>query len=72
MHHRKAGSVLTVAFELDSQRMTALNGGRIFKFNEAFSLVVNCENQKEIDDYWEKLTAGGDPSAQQCGWPEDE
>jgi predicted 3-demethylubiquinone-9 3-methyltransferase (glyoxalase superfamily) len=62
---------MTVAFELDGQTFTALNGGPIFKFNEAVSLQVNCETQEEIDYYWEKLSAGGDPKAQQCGWLKD-
>src|SRR5438105_14424653 len=70
-HHRPAGSVLTVAFELDGQAFTALNGGPVFTFSEAVSLQVNCENQDEIDYYWQKLTAGGDPNAQQCGWLKD-
>ncbi len=65
------GSVMFVAFELDGQEFTALNGGPIFKFNEAVSLQVNCETQEEIDYYWEKLSAGGDPNAQQCGWLKD-
>jgi predicted 3-demethylubiquinone-9 3-methyltransferase (glyoxalase superfamily) len=68
---RPEGSVLTVAFELDGQEFTALNGGPIFKFNEAISLMVNCENQDELDHYWNKLSAGGDPKAQQCGWLKD-
>jgi predicted 3-demethylubiquinone-9 3-methyltransferase (glyoxalase superfamily) len=71
IHQRPAGSVMTVDFELDGQRITALNGGPAFKFNEAVSLQVFCENQQEIDDYWEKLSAGGDPNAQQCGWLKD-
>jgi len=70
-HHRPAGSVMTVAFELDGQSFTALNGGPLFKFNEAISFQVNCETQDEIDYYWEKLSAGGDPKAQQCGWLKD-
>ncbi len=70
-HHRLAGSVLTVAFELDGQSFTALNGGPVFKFNEAISLEVSCATQDEIDYYWEKLSAGGDPKAQQCGWLKD-
>jgi predicted 3-demethylubiquinone-9 3-methyltransferase (glyoxalase superfamily) len=70
-HHRPAGSVMTVAFELDGQPFTALNGGPNFKFNEAVSFVVTCPNQEEIDYYWGKLTAGGDPKAQQCGWLKD-
>jgi len=71
IHHRPAGSVLTVEFELDGQRFTALNGGPVFTFNEALSLEVHCETQAEIDYYWDKLSAGGDPSAQQCGWLKD-
>ena len=71
IHGRPAGSVMTVAFELDGHTFTALNGGPQFKFNEAVSLQVMCENQKEIDYYWEKLGAGGDPQAQVCGWLKD-
>jgi predicted 3-demethylubiquinone-9 3-methyltransferase (glyoxalase superfamily) len=70
-HGRKAGSVMSVAFELDGQSFTALNGGPVFKFNEAVSLQVACETQAEVDRYWSKLSAGGDPSAQQCGWLKD-
>ncbi|SRR5712691_3437983 len=66
---RPKGSVMTVEFILDGQQLTALNGGPIFKFTEAISLVVNCETQQEIDEYWEKLSKGGDPS--QCGWLKD-
>jgi len=71
IHRRPAGSVMTVAFELDGQPFTALNGGPVFKFNEAVSLQVNCETQQEIDYYWDKLSLGGDPNAQQCGWIKD-
>jgi len=71
IHGRPPGSVMVVAFELDGQSFAALNGGPIFKFNEALSLQVNCETQDEIDHYWEKLGAGGDPKAQQCGWLKD-
>ena len=70
-HRRPAGSVMVVAFELDGQTFTALNGGPVFTFNEALSLQVNCANQEEIDYYWEKLSAGGDPEAQRCGWLKD-
>jgi predicted 3-demethylubiquinone-9 3-methyltransferase (glyoxalase superfamily) len=70
-HHRPAGSVMVVVFELDRQEFTALNGGPMFKFNEAISFQVNCETQDEIDYYWQKLSAGGDPKAQQCGWLKD-
>lgn len=71
VHGRPPGSVLTVAFELNGQPFTALNGGPVFQFNEAISLQVPCETQEEIDRYWGKLTAGGDPKAQQCGWLKD-
>jgi predicted 3-demethylubiquinone-9 3-methyltransferase (glyoxalase superfamily) len=71
IHGRPAGTVMTVAFELDGQRFTALNGGPVFTFNEAISLQVHCETQAEVDHYWEKLSAGGDPGAQQCGWLKD-
>ena len=64
------GSVLTAAFELFGQKFVALNGGPEFKFNEAVSFVINCDNQDEVDYYWDKLTAdGGQPS--QCGWLKD-
>src|SRR5262245_49285699 len=66
---RPEGSVLTVEFELDGQAFMALNGGPVFKFTEAISLVVNCESQKEVDYYWEKLTAGGQEV--ECGWLKD-
>ena len=71
IHRRPAGSVMVVAFELDGHSFTALNGGPHFTFNEAVSLQVNCDTQEEIDHYWEKLGAGGDPKAQQCGWVKD-
>ena len=71
VHRRPAGSVLTVEFELDGQMFTALNGGPAFTFNEAISLEVLCETQDEVDYYWDRLSAGGDPRAQQCGWLKD-
>lgn len=71
VHGRPAGTVMAVAFELSGQGFTALNGGPIFKFNEAISLQVNCETKEEVDHYWGKLSAGGDPRAQQCGWLKD-
>ncbi|HEY7249958.1 MAG TPA: VOC family protein [Methylomirabilota bacterium] len=71
IHGKPPGSVLTVAFELDGQAFTALNGGPIFKFNEAVSLQVACETQAEVDHYWAKLSEGGNPEAQQCGWLKD-
>ncbi|MGH7393516.1 MAG: VOC family protein [Candidatus Rokuibacteriota bacterium] len=63
---RPEGSVMTVAFELEGQAFTALNGGPLFKFTEAISFVVNCETQEEIDRFWERLSAGGHEV--QCGW----
>jgi predicted 3-demethylubiquinone-9 3-methyltransferase (glyoxalase superfamily) len=63
------GSIVTLAFELDGLKFTALNGGPAFKFNEAISMTVRCDNQEEIDYYWEKLTAGGKEI--QCGWLKD-
>lgn len=71
IHHRPSGSVLTVVFELNGQQFMALNGGPVFRFNEAVSLVVNCKTQEELDYYWEKLSEGGDKNAQQCGWLKD-
>ena len=66
---RPNGSVMTIQFELEGQEFVALNGGPIFKFTEAVSFVVNCRTQEEVDEYWEKLTAGGEES--QCGWLKD-
>ena len=66
---RPAGMVLTVEFELEGQPFVALNGGPEFQHTPAVSFCVECEDQKEIDDYWDKLTAGGKPV--QCGWLED-
>lgn len=71
VHGQAAGTVLTIAFELDGQPFTALNGGPLFKFNEALSLQIDCETQDEVDHYWNALSAGGDPAAQQCGWLKD-
>lgn len=70
-HGQPAGSVLTVNFELDGQRFTALNGGPLFQFSEAISLQIHCDSQAEIDHYWDALTDGGDPKAQNCGWLKD-
>jgi predicted 3-demethylubiquinone-9 3-methyltransferase (glyoxalase superfamily) len=66
---RQKGSVMSVEFELDGQQFYALNGGPMFKFNEAVSLFVNCEDQAEVDALWGKLLQGG--QAQQCGWLKD-
>ncbi|HET7786341.1 MAG TPA: VOC family protein [Myxococcales bacterium] len=63
------GTVMTINFVLDGQEFVALNGGPHFKFTEAISLVVNCETQEEVDEMWEKLSAGGQPG--QCGWLKD-
>jgi predicted 3-demethylubiquinone-9 3-methyltransferase (glyoxalase superfamily) len=71
VHGRPAGSVMTVSFELDGQPFTALNGGPVFKFNEAVSFEIDCDTQQEVDYYWERLSAGGDEKAQQCGWLKD-
>jgi predicted 3-demethylubiquinone-9 3-methyltransferase (glyoxalase superfamily) len=70
-HRRPVGSVMIVSFELNGMEFTALNGGPLFKFNEAISLQVMCDSQEEVDYYWEKLRQGGDPKAQQCGWLKD-
>ena len=66
---REAGTVMTVTFTLTGQEFTAINGGPEFRFTEAISLLVNCETQDEIDEYWEKLTEGGEEV--QCGWLKD-
>jgi predicted 3-demethylubiquinone-9 3-methyltransferase (glyoxalase superfamily) len=71
IHKKESGSVMTVEFILDGHDFVALNGGPEFKFSEAISFVVNCDNQKEIDFYWDKLSDGGDEAAQQCGWLKD-
>lgn len=71
VHGRPAGSVMTVQFELDGHPFTGLNGGPHFRFNEAVSFQIMCETQDEIDHYWDRLTEGGDPAAQQCGWLKD-
>jgi predicted 3-demethylubiquinone-9 3-methyltransferase (glyoxalase superfamily) len=63
------GSVMTVLFELDGQPFIALNGGPHFKFNESVSFSIECNTQQEVDEYWNKLTAGGQES--QCGWLKD-
>ena len=71
VHGKPAGSVLTVEFELNGQPFTALNGGPHFKFNEAVSFQIMCRTQEEVDHHWNKLSQGGDPKAQQCGWLKD-
>jgi predicted 3-demethylubiquinone-9 3-methyltransferase (glyoxalase superfamily) len=71
IHKMPEGTVLTIEFQLDGQDFMALNGGPVFKFNEAVSLLIHCETQEEIDHYWNKLTEGGDEKAQACGWLKD-
>jgi predicted 3-demethylubiquinone-9 3-methyltransferase (glyoxalase superfamily) len=71
IHGRPEGLVMTVSFRLDGQEFIALNGGPHFKFTEAISFAVSCETQAELDHYWNKLRAGGDEKAQQCGWLKD-
>jgi predicted 3-demethylubiquinone-9 3-methyltransferase (glyoxalase superfamily) len=69
IHGQKAGSVMTVEFQINGQSFTALNGGPIFKFSEGISFQVFCDSQEEIDHYWSKLTEGGQEV--QCGWLKD-
>jgi predicted 3-demethylubiquinone-9 3-methyltransferase (glyoxalase superfamily) len=71
IHKKKEGSVMTIDFEIEGQKFLALNGGPIFKFNEAISFQIYCDTQEEINYYWEKLTEGGDKNAQVCGWLKD-
>lgn len=71
IHGKPAGSTMTVEFQIEGQQFVALNGGPHFKFTEAISFIVSCNSQKEVDYYWEKLSEGGDPQAQQCGWLKD-
>lgn len=70
-HGKPEGSVMTVEFQVEGQNFVALNGGPHFTFNEAVSLEIRCDTQEEVDYYWEKLSEGGDPGAQQCGWLKD-
>jgi predicted 3-demethylubiquinone-9 3-methyltransferase (glyoxalase superfamily) len=69
IHGQKEGTVMTVNFNINGQSVMALNGGPVFKFNEAMSLQIFCDTQKEIDFYWDKLTEGGEEG--QCGWLKD-
>src|SRR5688500_7249770 len=71
IHQMPEGTVMTIDFEIEGQQFVALNGGPIFTFNEAVSFIVECDNQEEVDYYWERLTEGGDKKAQQCGWLKD-
>lgn len=70
IHGRAPGSVMTVEFELEGQTFTALNGGPVFTFSEAISLQIYCDDQKEIDYYWDRLIADGGQE-QPCGWLKD-
>lgn len=69
IHHQKEVTVMVVSFQINGQSFTALNGGPVFKFTEAISFQVYCDTQEEIDDYWSKLTEGGEEI--QCGWLKD-
>jgi predicted 3-demethylubiquinone-9 3-methyltransferase (glyoxalase superfamily) len=71
VHGQPEGTVMTVEFELDGMRFTALNGGPAFRFTEAISFQVTCDTQEEVDYFWDKLSAKGDETAQQCGWLKD-
>lgn len=71
IHHMKEGTVMTIDFNIEGQKFIALNGGPVFKFNEAISFQVYCETQEEVNYYWDKLSEGGDPNAQKCGWLKD-
>jgi predicted 3-demethylubiquinone-9 3-methyltransferase (glyoxalase superfamily) len=71
VHGMPAGTAMTVEFQLEGQNFVALNGGPHFKFSEAVSFIINCDNQEEVDYYWNKLGEGGDPKAQVCGWLKD-
>ena len=71
IHKMKEGAVMTIAFQINGQEFVALNGGPIFKFNEAVSFIVNCDTQEEVDYFWEKLSKDGDEKAQMCRWLKD-
>ena len=71
IHGMEEGTVMTVDFDIENQKFMALNGGPVFKFNEAISFQVLCDTQEELDYYWDKLSEGGDKNAQQCGWLKD-
>lgn len=70
-HGQQPGSAMTVGVELDGQRFTLLNAGPLFQFSPAVSFQINCESQEEIDYFWDRLSEGGAPEAQQCGWLAD-
>ena len=69
VHGMPEGTAMTVEFELEGQKFLALNGGPVFKFNEAISFMVHCDSQKEVDYFWKKLSAV--PESEQCGWLKD-
>jgi predicted 3-demethylubiquinone-9 3-methyltransferase (glyoxalase superfamily) len=71
IHGMEEDTVMTVDFNIENQKFVALNGGPVFKFNEAISFQVLCDTQEELDYYWEKLSEDGDKNAQQCGWLKD-
>lgn len=71
IHGRPEGSAMTVEFEIEGQKFVALNGGPVFKFNEAISFQIHCRTQEEVDHYWDRLSEGGNAKAQQCGWIKD-
>lgn len=71
IHQMPEGSVMSIEFELNGQPFDAINSGPVFKFNEAISFQVFCQDQQEVDYFWTKLSEGGDPQAQQCGWLKD-
>jgi predicted 3-demethylubiquinone-9 3-methyltransferase (glyoxalase superfamily) len=72
VHQMAPGTVMTIEFELKGEVFVALNGGPRFKFNEAVSFQIDCETQAEVDYYWDRLSIGGDPAAQRCGWLKDQ
>jgi predicted 3-demethylubiquinone-9 3-methyltransferase (glyoxalase superfamily) len=72
IHGKEPGSFMAAEFEINGQPFMALNGGPMFKLTEAVSFQIHCETQEEVDYYWDKLSVGGDPNAQQCGWLKDQ
>lgn len=71
IHHQPEGKVLTAEFTVAGLNFVALNGGPLFKLSEAVSFQIVCDSQDEVDYFWDRLSAGGDPKAQQCGWLKD-
>lgn len=71
IHGKPAGTAMTVDFEIAGMHFVGLNGGPQFRFNESISFIIDCADQAEVDHYWDALTQGGDPEAQQCGWLKD-